>query len=34
MDNALPTLQKAKDSSEIENIITTHDDLYRNDRLA
>jgi cell filamentation protein, protein adenylyltransferase len=23
------TLQEAKDSSEIENIITTHDDLYK-----
>ena len=28
------SLQEAKDSSAIENIITTHDDLYRNDRLA
>lgn len=28
--NAL-TLQEAKDSSEIENIVTTHDDLYRAD---
>ena len=25
------TLQKAKDSSEIENIITTHDDLYKSE---
>lgn len=25
------SLQEAKDSSEIENIITTHDDLYRSD---
>jgi len=24
------TLQEAKDSSEIENIITTHDELYKN----
>jgi Fic family protein len=24
-------LQEAKDSSEIENIITTHDDLYKSD---
>lgn len=23
------TLQEAKDSSEIENIVTTHDDLYK-----
>lgn len=27
-------LQEAKDSSAIENIITTHDDLYRSDSLA
>lgn len=27
-------LQEAKDSSAIENIITTHDDLYRSDALA
>jgi Fic family protein len=27
------SLQEAKDSSEIENIITTHDDLYRSDSL-
>ena len=25
------SLQEAKDSSEIENIITTHDDLYRSE---
>ena len=25
------TLQEAKDSSEIENIITTHDDLYKSE---
>jgi len=29
--NAL-ALQEAKDSSEIENIVTTHDELYRADR--
>lgn len=28
------SLQEAKDSSEIENIITTHDELYRSDLLA
>lgn len=28
------SLQEAKDSSAIENIITTHDDLYRSDSLA
>jgi len=28
------SLQEAKDSSAIENIITTHDDLYRSDALA
>ncbi len=28
------TLQEAKDSSEIENIVTTHDDLYKADLLA
>lgn len=28
------SLQEAKDSSAIENIITTHDDLYRSDNLA
>lgn len=28
------SLQEAKDSSEIENIITTHDDLYRSDSIA
>lgn len=28
------SLQEAKDSSEIENIITTHDDLYRSDYAA
>ncbi len=28
------SLQEAKDSSEIENIITTHDDLYRSDSFA
>ncbi|MEB3207220.1 MAG: Fic family protein [Vampirovibrionales bacterium] len=28
------TLQEAKDSSAIENIITTHDDLYRSDAFA
>jgi len=28
------SLQEAKDSSEIENIITTHDDLYRSDSVA
>jgi Fic family protein len=28
------SLQEAKDSSEIENIITTHDDLYRSDSLS
>lgn len=27
-------LQEAKDSSAIENIITTHDDLYRSDSAA
>lgn len=27
------SLQEAKDSSEIENIITTHDDLYRSDSI-
>ena len=31
--NTLP-LQEAKDSSAIENIITTHDDLYQSDSLA
>jgi Fic family protein len=28
------SLQEAKDSSEIENIITTHDDLYRSDSVG
>src|ERR1700684_4530443 len=28
------SLQEAKDSSAIENIITTHDDLYKSDVLA
>jgi Fic family protein len=28
------SLQEAKDSSAIENIITTHDDLYRSDSEA
>ncbi len=28
------SLQEAKDSSAIENIVTTHDDLYRSDLLA
>jgi hypothetical protein len=28
------SLQEAKDSSAIENIVTTHDDLYRTDALA
>lgn len=28
------SLQEAKDSSEIENIITTHDDIYRSDNLT
>ena len=28
------SLQEAKDSSAIENIITTHDDLYRSDNAA
>src|SRR5690348_11203491 len=28
------SLQEAKDSSAIENIITTHDDLYKSDALA
>ena len=28
------SLQEAKDSSEIENIITTHDELYRSDKRA
>lgn len=28
------SLQEAKDSSEIENIITTHDDIYRSDSAA
>lgn len=28
------SLQEAKDSSAIENIITTHDDLYRSDNIA
>ena len=28
------TLQEAKDSSAIENIITTHDELYRSDVIA
>jgi Fic family protein len=28
------SLQEAKDSSEIENIITTHDDLYRSDNVS
>ena len=28
------SLQEAKDSSAIENIVTTHDDLYRSDALA
>src|SRR5215207_6748283 len=28
------SLQEAKDSSAIENIITTHDDLYRSDSQA
>lgn len=28
------SLQEAKDSSEIENIITTHDDLYQSDSLS
>jgi Fic family protein len=28
------SLQEAKDSSEIENIITTHDDLYRSDSIS
>lgn len=28
------SLQEAKDSSAIENIITTHDDLYRSDSAA
>lgn len=28
------SLQEAKDSSEIENIITTHDDIYRSDNLS
>jgi Fic family protein len=28
------SLQEAKDSSEIENIITTHDDIYRSDSIS
>ena len=28
------TLQEAKDSSEVENIITTHDELYKNNLFA